>query len=410
MREIGKYAKICALVFVCMLFLGTGMKVQAAGPAQVNGLQQIRGGSSSVEVSWNAVIADDIRYKVELSADSRFSDAKTEETSGTQRYFSGLSAGSRYYVRVTAYNRKTEEYGISSPVLEVVTAPDDSKCNLKQTEAGTTSITLKWDQKAGVNAYRIEYYKMGNSDAKVTVDLDNVQTYKAANLNKDSEYYFRLYPVMKSASGYPAVSASGESLYGSVQPGKVKGLEAEYWSPTSTSMSLSWDKRDNAKGYQYEIYTASGKKAKKLLTGDVTYNGSTISLSSNKLKKAQFIKIRIRARISLSDGKYSYGAWSSWQYTSKQPKIEIDNVSGGQELTWPKVAGADSYTVQVSTKQKSGYKKVGTIKGNSIIVRKCGKSALKSGKTYYYTVVANKKAGKKTYHGSRTHCYSMVYR
>lgn len=410
MGEIWKYVKVCVLAFVCMLFLGTGMQAQAAAPAQVTGLKQTNSSESYVKFSWNTVVSNNVRYKVELSADNRFSNPKTDEVSITEWSFNGLSAGSKYYLRVTAFDNSTKVYGAPSQILEVVTAPGKVECDFQQTAAKTTSITLNWKQKSGVNAYQLEYYKTGDSNAKKTVNLDNVKTYTAKNLKKDSEYYFRLYPVMKSASGYRAVSTYGPSVYGSVQPGKVSGVKGEFWSPSSNYISLSWDKRNSANGYQYQVYTASKKKDKKLVSGEVNYNSGSTSFSSSKLSKAQFVKIRVRARINLSNGKYAYGDWSNWIYTSKQPKIGIKNVSGGQKLTWNKVTGANSYTVQVSTSKDSGYKKVKTIKGNSITVKKYGKSALKKGKTYYYTVVANKKVGKKTYKGSRTYCYYMIYR
>ena len=57
------------------------------------------------------------------------------------------------------------------------------------------------------------------------------------------------------------------------------------------------------------------------------------------------------------------------------------------------MTGATSYTVYVSNKEKSGYKKVGTYnsKKTSVTIKKYGKAALKSGKTYYVKVVAEKK-------------------
>lgn len=411
MGERWKYVKVCVLTFVCMLFLGAGMQAQAAAPAQVSYLQQTDSNDDYVKISWTAVVSNNVWYKVELSTDSKFSNPNTKETSIAYCSFSSLSPSSKYYARVTAFNYKTKEYGTPSQPLEVVTAPGKVECDFQQTGAKTTSITLNWKQKPGVNAYQLEYYKTGDSNAKKTEQLDNVKTYTAKNLKRDSEYYFRLYPVMKSASGYRAVSNYGPSMYASVQPGKVSGVKGKFWSLYSNYIDLSWDKRNSANGYQYQVYTASKKKDKRLVDGEVKYNNGSAYFSSNKLSKAQFVKIRVRARINLSNGKYAYGDWSNWIYTSKQPKVGIKNVSGGQKLTWKKVAGASSYTVQVSTSRNSGYKTVKTVSGNSITVTKYGKSALKKGKKYYYTVVANKKVGKKTYKGkARTmYCFSMDY-
>lgn len=411
MREAWKCVRICIMAAAFLLLLGVGVNAQAA-PAQVQGLYQASGSASSVKVKWDALIADGIRYKVELSEDIMFSGGKTEERSNTESNFYGLSSGRSYFVRVTAFTRENGEevYGTPSRPLEVVTVPERSSTqNLRQTAATTTSITVKWEQSPGANAYRLEYFKSGDTGNRKVVPLGNVLTYTASNLSKDSEYAFYVYPERKSTSGYQASSDLGYSIFGCpVLPGKVEGLTPSFSSPTTKYMELSWDRRNSADGYQYEIYSIAGKKAKKLISDKKDYNGSMESVMSNKLVKPQFLKVRVRAYVVLGSGT-RYGAWSGWKYISKQPEIKISNVSGGQRISWKKVGGADSYTLYVSSKRENGYKKVKTLSKNSMTVKKYGRSALKSGKTYYYTVVANKKIGRKTYKGSKTHCYSRVY-
>jgi hypothetical protein len=56
------------------------------------------------------------------------------------------------------------------------------------------------------------------------------------------------------------------------------------------------------------------------------------------------------------------------------------------KLTWKKVTGATGYEVYRSTKKKSGYKKVATIKKASTV--KYTKKKLKKGKTYYFKIRA----------------------
>lgn len=412
MREAWKYVRLCVMAAAILLLLGVGADAQAAAPAQVQGLQQVSSSTSSVKVKWDALIADGIRYKVELSEDIMFSGGKTEERSNTESNFYGLSSGKSYFVRVTAFSRENgeERYGTPSRPLEVVTAPERSnKQNLRQTAATKTSITVKWEPNPGANAYRLEYFKIGDNGNRKVVPLGNVLTYTASNLSKDAEYAFYVYAERKSTSGYQATSDLGNSVTGCpVLPGKVEGLTPSFSSPTTMYLDLSWDRRNAADGYQYEIYSIAGKKAKKLISDKKGYNGSMESVSSTKLVKPQFLKVRIRAYVVLGTVT-KYGAWSGWKYISKQPEIKISNVRGGQRISWKKVGGADSYTLYVSSKRENGYKKVKTLAKNSLTVKKYGRSALKSGKTYYYTVVANKKIGRKTYKGSKTHCYSRVY-
>lgn len=412
MRETWKYVKVCALAFVCMLFLGAGMKTQAAEVPQVTGLRQDRASTSAVEVSWNAVIADNIRYDIELSEFANFSSVKTDSGySVAHDTVYGLSAGRRYYVRVKAYTTSngTKVYGAPSATLEVVTAPDSNiKRNLRQTGAGLTSITLQWDKKGDANAYQLEYYKVGDSKTKQTVSVGDVQTCTINKLSKDTEYMFRLYPIMKGRS-FTAVSSYSSDYYGDgrVLPGKVNGLEVSFSSPATKYIDLSWNKRDSADGYQYEVYSLAGKKAKRIITRKVNYKSDF--RQDNKLGKAQFLKIRVRAYISLGKNT-KYGSWSNWKYTSKQPEVTgSKSLKKGIKLSWKKVAGANSYTVYISKNNKSGFKKVKTVSGTSLTITKCGKSSLKRRNAYYCKVVPNKKIGKKTYQGMTSYREYVYY-
>ena len=87
----------------------------------------------------------------------------------------------------------------------------------------------------------------------------------------------------------------------------------------------------------------------------------------------------------------------------------MDLKAGKKTLTasWKKVAGATSYTVYVSTKQKSGYKKVTTTKKESYKITKYGKKKLSSNKKYYVYVVANTKVGKTTYKSNADYCWYL---
>ena len=80
------------------------------------------------------------------------------------------------------------------------------------------------------------------------------------------------------------------------------------------------------------------------------------------------------------------------------------------QLNWKKVKGASNYTVYISDKQNSGYKKVGTYnsKKTSATIRKFGKKALKSGKTYYVRIDASKnvKVNKKSKTFKNTQYYT----
>ena len=422
MKKKWKFLELCTAVIAGILFLGVGMKSEAATIGTVDGLKQISAGPNKVEISWNAVIGNHVHYKAELCENKNFTggimDNLGAESKGTdvpKETFSGLTAGKKYYVRVTAFadigipdNPYT--WGRPSGVLEVVTAPESAKVqNFKQTRATETSITVSWKRPAGANAYQLIYGKKGaDINSRKTVLLGKVTSYTVKKLARNTEYDFWLRPATKSVSNFWALGSYSTNLQGCpVLPPKIKGVAASFWSPTSEHLDLEWKQSDSADGYQYQIYAEDGKKP--LLSGRKEGNGNSTYLLTSKLKSLRFLKLRVRGCIDIPAG-LKYGSWSDWVYFSRQPDVETRNTKKGVKLTWDKVSGAGNYTVYISTRRNAGYKKVLNTSKTTATVKKCGKSSLKSGRQYYFMVVANKKVGKKTFQSTRNYCFWITYR
>ncbi len=77
----------------------------------------------------------------------------------------------------------------------------------------------------------------------------------------------------------------------------------------------------------------------------------------------------------------------------KKPKSGKKKV----KLSWKKILKASGYQIFMSTRKKTGYKKIVTIKKAKIVTYT--KKKLKSKKTYYFRIRAYRKVGKKTYYG-----------
>ena len=67
-------------------------------------------------------------------------------------------------------------------------------------------------------------------------------------------------------------------------------------------------------------------------------------------------------------------------------KQRIIRAKKGIQINWDKIKGANRYVVYVSNKKDSGYKKFQTTTKTGTVIKKCGKSKLKSGKTYYFYI------------------------
>lgn len=418
LKQVRNVVMMLAMAFVMTLAFSAVVKAAPTAPAKVLGVKQTEDSEKSVKLEWSAQLTNP-SYAVELSTDKVTWVEVEDWTSGNYAYVSNLNAGSNYYARVRAYakewNTETKEYdcayGPYSDVIECVTAPNASPKNLKKTACTTTSISLAWDAVAGANYYAVAW---GNNFANVVYVPTNKAT--LTKLPKNSTHTIRVYALRKSAAtGYVTEAdwSYSETLYGcAVTPGKVTGVAVDnYWSNLG-QIDVTCNKLASASNYQAEVWTAYAKKDVKVKSA---YNGySTLIstyLSSAKLKKHNFYKVRMRAYTTLSSGKKVYGAWSGWKYVCQQPDVTaMTPTSKGMNIKYDKIAGADRYAIYMSTKQKSGYKKVATTTKTSYTVRKFNKKKLVKGRTYYVYVVAYNKVGRTYYSGEAGDANSCWYK
>lgn len=411
MKNFFKVAKVGLMVMVCALFLGIGIKAEAAlGP--VTGVTQAddgtdQNGKYAVKMEWTGTSDT---YMVEYCEKGKnftgdtydYGFAKTNACT-----IGGLNGGTSYDIKVSAVeldaNGKVADIGTPSAVVEAVTAPSGTVTGLKQTKAEAKKITLGWKKLAGANAYEIRYIKTTSSKANKPILTKDVATYKLS-VSANSKYGVALYPARKSSTGYTAYGANMSKMVimSTTPPNKkitkVKIYGGKGKSTYSNVVDVSWGRVAVADGYEYQIY---GNNNKKVCTGSITSSKyedemdkyKNIRISSSKLKKSQFMKIRVRAYVKVGKKK-STGKWSDWVWFAKAPNAKLASDTEFK-ISWGKVTGAKNYSVYVSKSLNSGYQKVATVSGTSFTVTTFKGAPISDG-YYYYYIVANKKVGKKT--------------
>lgn len=406
MKKVWSAAKIGTVVLMFAMLLAIGGTAEAAPPAgKVSNLKQTEAGSSSVTVTFNALLDNKAQYEIQLSDSKSGTYAAWKESSNGEAYLYNLpSAGTSYYLRVVPFYKEyvsgsgsVKEYGTPSDPIEVVTAPNAKPENLKHTGSTETSISLSWSPVNGANGYEVRYKgSSARDDMKVLVTGTTVTLSK---LEKNTEYEVGVYPVRKSETGFQATGSVYVHTYGvPVLPGKAQKPACEYYWRSLGEIRADFESMKCSDGLQWEIWTAYQPKDKKVKSKDQSSNTAFIKYSG--FKKYNFFKMRVRAYCTTTDGKKLTGKWSDWTYFCPQPEvIKLSSAKSGISLKWSTIKGADRYDVYVSTKQKSGFKKCATTKKTSITVKKFGKSSFKNGKTYYFYVAAYNKVGKKMYSG-----------
>ncbi len=234
-------------------------------------------------------------------------------------------------------------------------------------------------------------------------------SYTFSNLAPGSEYRAKLdYTYKYSASSSSSYNSSDtEDII--TLPTKVTGLHQAKWWYWALSCDFEWNEQDACK-YEWVAYQ-KGKKSKQVAQSD--YKGSSTK-GSFKVKNNKMYTVKVRAFTTINNVDY-YGDWSDEVYMFTQPMvptrggITIDG-SGKMHVKWDKIDGIDSYEVYVSTKEKSGYKKVAKVKSSkgSATIKKLKKKKFKKNKTYYVYIVANKKVNGKVCTSGRH--YTVQYK
>lgn len=168
-----------------------------------------------------------------------------------------------------------------------------------------------------------------------------------------------------------------------IVPKKVTNVKLS--SGKEKTLKFSFDKVSGAAGYQLALYY-KGKNIKTVTTTKTSYQFS-------KLKENNAYTVKVRAYIN-ADGK-KYGDYSTALQVKTATKAPVwDKTTSSKKkatFKWKKVSGASGYEVYMSTKAKSGYKKVASLSGSG--KTKYVKKGLSAGKTYYFKVRTYTKKG-----------------
>lgn len=164
-----------------------------------------------------------------------------------------------------------------------------------------------------------------------------------------------------------------------ILPGVTSEVKAS--AQTSSSVKLSWEAVDGAKGYKIYRYSPSKKAYVSAGTTEKTY------ITVPKLLAGTKYTFRVVSYGETAAGK----PYDSAKYAliktatcTKTPELtKVTSSSGKARLYWSAVSGETGYTVYYSTKKDSGFKKYANYKADST---NGYAEDLTVGKTYYFKV------------------------
>ncbi len=282
--------------------------------------------------------------------------------------------------------------------------------DLQQTGATIDSITIGWSATAGAVSYEIYNYSTGEFINRVTET-----TYTISNIPKDFIGSIAVLPV----DAQNQQVGKGMAIYVSTQPTKVEAIDY-YKTPFSGSnkLTIAWTPSPVAEAYEVVLYNKSGKvKQKTTIKYDQYVTQENKAFYTTKFSKSNtqnIYKVVITPYITIKGGTEKVNGEKATFYAVPQPKItskDSDININSFNLKWKKVNGATGYEIYVSTKEKTGYKKVATVKKNNnkyVLKKYKGKTINTLKNKYHIKVVTVAKFGKKKVK-SKNYSYTRIW-
>lgn len=314
-------------------------------------------------LSWDCA-AGAYRYQIKVFDDATNTWVSLGTTNSNTKVITGLESNKEYQYKVRAYKLIGDKkiYGSYSTVVKYQ-SPLTKVTGLTQTDATTTSVSLKWNNLSTADGY---YVKMYNSEKKKWEEAKKVSgnenvTVKITGLDYATCYKFIVQGYSVEEDGQEVLLIDSPILKTVTDPKKASGLK--YTNITDTSIELTWNKLDRGSGYEILYYD----KSKKKYVVCKTVSGKSKNKSNvTGLKSGTTYKFIVRGYKTVNGVKWDGSKSSDYSMSTLPAKISTPKATfkGNKgTLTWKACTGASGYEVQKLNTSTNKWKTVKTIVG-----------------------------------------------
>ncbi len=334
-----------------------------AAPAKVTNFKATNlSGGKSVKLTWDKV-SSITGYVVQQYKSGKYTNIKV--TTATSLTVKSLTPGTEYKFRVIAY-KKYNGKNIYSPSYTSLTATPKYLASSVQkvNKVTTSSAYFYWSGVTGATNYQVYNYNTKKYSYTTSKGIT------LSGLEAGTTYKVRV-------RGYAKVN--GKNVYGAwssyfsfdTVPAVVTNAKAS--NLTQTSVDVTWDKAQGARGYQVYLYNYATKENKRVKA--TTANSYTVE----GLEAGSTYRIGIRSYVKNTS--YYYSSYS-YIYIDTPPTFTTGagTTEKDIQLEWSEVRKAKTYSIE---RYDFGLDKWQEIE--KMVIEKPFTANVKSGKTVTYT-------------------------
>ena len=337
--------------------------------------------SNSITVSWSVVngAAGYNVYRSTNESNDYRQIGSTYYMSHSASYFTsytddGLSSGTTYYYRVSAYNNKGES-SRSSSSNGVTTRPAAPSSVSATVQSSGASIAVSWYSVTGAAGY-IVYRGTSAYGTYTQVGTTSSTSYTDSYPSPGTTYYYKVSAY--NGSGESPQSSSYD--YATTKPSAPSSVSAR--AAASNSITVNWYSATGATGYRvYRSTSASGTYTQVGSTSSTSYTDNSLTPGTTYY----YTVSAYNAAGESSQSSYTYAM------TILPPPSNVSATAtsrGGINVSWSSVSGVTGYRVYRSTSAYGTYTQVETTSSASYT-----DNYLSPGTTYYYKVSAYNSSG-----------------
>jgi fibronectin type 3 domain-containing protein len=373
--------------------------VSIAGPSAPQNLVATAG-AQQVVLTWSAPASDGgsaiTSYKIYRGTSSNGETYLTSVSSSLLTYTdTGLTAGTRYYYKVTAVNAVGES-SYSNEASAIPTAPSAPTAPQNLAASSVTgSISLTWqppssDGGSTITAYKIYRGTKANSLTLLTTVPGTTLTYPDAAVTLNKKYYYQVSAVNSIGEGARSNLVSCTYTGGPpTVPTAPQNLAA---APGNGQITLTWAAPSSNGGSAitaYKIYRGATSGGETYLT---QVSGTTLTYTNTGLTNGATYFYKVTAVNAVGEGPFSNEA-SAVPTSASKPTAPLGltaSVSGTAiHLVWSPPAsngGSQITAYMIYRGTRSGQETYLTTVPGSLT--SYDDSTVSKGRTYYYKVSA----------------------